>query len=84
MFSDPRPTVGTNPLLEQLRIVLFSQYQNKPDSRCIVFVRTREIANALLKYLSEQNELEAFSLNSKLLTGTNAKRENHGALISKV
>ena len=82
-FSEPQPTIGTNPLLEKLKEVLTQQYQNKPLSRCIIFVRTRPIAKVLINYLGEQSLLSPFSLNAKFLTGTNAKAEHFGEFMKR-
>ena len=75
---EPRLTINTNPLLEKLQDILAAQYRDKPNSRCIIFVRTRPVANALLSYLAEETRLLTFNLNAKLLTGANAKAEKLG------
>ena len=53
----------------------------KPNFRCIIFVRTRPVANALLSYLAEETRLLTFNLNAKLLTGANAKVEKLGKFV---
>ncbi|CAK8690224.1 unnamed protein product [Clavelina lepadiformis] len=74
----PRLTNNTNPLLERLQRKLAEEFYRLPQSRCIIFVKTRAIAKALLTYLNEQQDLARFHLNAKQLTGAGARSESGG------
>ena len=78
LFLAPRPTDEGNPLLDALTEKLCSEFEEKPNSRCIIFVKTRAIARALLTYLTEQRKLKKYQLNPKQMTGAAAHRENFG------
>jgi len=77
-FLEPRLNAEDNPLLVELTKKLEEEFQSKSHSRCIIFVKTRAIARALLTYLSENNKLKNYKLNPKQLTGAGARGENFG------
>ena len=67
-----------SPLLEELVEILFQQFQEKTDSRCIVFVETRVLAYVLPTYLNQNfqfKEVDAFAMQ---LTGKNAPKQEYG------
>ena len=72
-----------NALLDQLTATLEFEFKNKPNSRCIIFVKTREIVRALLDYLSDQPRLKPLKLNPKQLTGAGARTDNFGELFGR-
>lgn len=77
-IAAPQPTIKKNPLLEALYSVLISQYSRKPESRSIIFVKTREIAKAVLTYINDAPGLSSFNLKSLPMTGTHAKSTQFG------
>ncbi|ESN97093.1 hypothetical protein HELRODRAFT_114400 [Helobdella robusta] len=58
-----------NPKLEQLKTMLHEHYTLYPDSRCIIFCKTREMTVALVNWTKEADELK--SLNAEVLIGVN-------------
>ena len=71
---EPRPSKEDNPLLVELTRKLKEEFRVKPNSRCIIFVKTRAIARALLTYLTENLS----SLSPKQLTGAAARMDSFG------
>lgn len=82
-IAAPQPTIKKNPLLEALYSVLISQYSRKPESRSIIFVKTREIAKAVLTYINDAPGLSSFNLKSLPMTGTHAKSTQFGKNLVK-
>ena len=67
-----------SPLLERLVEILFQQFQESPDSRCIVFVETRVLAWALPAYLNENCQLQKVDAFAMQLTGKHAPKQDYG------
>ncbi|XP_059177099.1 antiviral innate immune response receptor RIG-I-like [Physella acuta] len=67
--------VSTNPNLEILSAIIKQRMANSQDSRCIIFVRTRALAEALADWL---NRSELSDLNASVFTGTSASEEKGG------
>lgn len=67
--------VSTNPNLEMLTVIIKQRMANNQDSRCIIFVRTRALAEALAEWL---NRSELSYLKASVFTGTSASEEKGG------
>ena len=50
------------------------EFDKQTEPRCIIFVKTREIAQALLECLKEEQALAMFNINPEYLTGSGTKR----------
>lgn len=72
--ADGTPT----PLLKKLVELLKGHFSTKPDSRCIVSVRTRVLAMLLAQYLNNDPSLQSFKWNATYLTGSGPGREEGG------
>ncbi|GFO10134.1 dicer-like protein 2 [Plakobranchus ocellatus] len=90
MFKDleevvSRQRANNNPNLEILATIL-RQYvvHNGTDSRGIVFVRTRMLADALVSWLSRCGENDLIALNAKKFTSTNVPEDEGGGRIIMV
>lgn len=70
-FTDSCSSEGTNPLLSKLCMLLHDEYQ-KNEPRCMIFVKTRFIAQTLCDCLKELEELSPFNINPEYFTGANA------------
>ncbi|XP_078494414.1 ATP-dependent RNA helicase DHX58-like [Ciona intestinalis] len=66
-----------NPMIEALYKILKTEFTKQPESKCIIFVRTRPIAKALITCI-EESEVEKLHLNPKQLTGAGAAVELGG------
>uniref|UniRef100_A0A914UPT3 RNA helicase n=1 Tax=Plectus sambesii TaxID=2011161 RepID=A0A914UPT3_9BILA len=64
------------PIVVKLRDVLKKQYEEKPDARTIIFVRTREMTNSLTEYLNYDPVLEGVFAAS--LTSANSSAAQGG------
>jgi len=47
-----------NPKLEGLKQILQKQFRKSPDSRCIIFVKTRDLVNAIHRWMTETPDLK--------------------------
>lgn len=83
LLLDPLLVESTNPLLLRLKQKLCDEFNENPTSRCIIFVKTRDIVRGLLSYLSQDQTLEKYKLNPKQLTGAGARRDNFGKFLLK-
>uniref|UniRef100_A0A915KLL1 Uncharacterized protein n=1 Tax=Romanomermis culicivorax TaxID=13658 RepID=A0A915KLL1_ROMCU len=63
-------------IVNQLKLLLLKEYEAKPDSRTLIFVRTRELALAVEKFINEDCSLSF--LNAGHLTGVNARKDSGG------
>jgi len=79
-LSDLKQQRAFNPMLFQLSKVIIENFVVKPDSRCIVFAKTRTIALGLVEYLKEEKMLNSCQLSPKFLTGAGARGEIGGEL----
>nr|XP_018668653.1 probable ATP-dependent RNA helicase DHX58 isoform X2 [Ciona intestinalis] len=66
-----------NPMINALYKILKTEFTKQPESKCIIFVRTRPIAKALITCI-EESEVEKLHLNPKQLTGAGAAVELGG------
>ncbi|XP_071167748.1 ATP-dependent RNA helicase DHX58-like isoform X2 [Mytilus edulis] len=65
-----------NPKLEALKDIVFKLYTEKPDSRVIVFTKTRESVQAIGNWMNEIDGLSC--LNPVIFVGTEASGEKGG------
>ena len=64
-----------NPNLKNLRNVLY-EYCKDPDSRCIIFVQTRVVAEGLVAWLD--SEEEDLNMKAAMFTGSSAGQDDKG------
>ncbi|XP_061172835.1 antiviral innate immune response receptor RIG-I-like [Saccostrea echinata] len=74
-------TTKENPLLLKLKDIIIDTYQTEPNMRGIIFVRTRELADILVQWMSSIEELK--HIKAKTCTGANAKRSEGGMTKNK-
>lgn len=67
-----------NPIVNELKRILLREYNEKNDSRTLIFVRTRELAKAVERYLNFEESLKF--LKAGRLTGVNASKDAGGRL----
>ena len=67
-----------NPKLNYLRDAVMEYYKENPDSRGIVFVKTREMTAALVNWMKDTAGLR--ELNPQNLVGSNAPSQKAGRL----
>jgi ERCC4-related helicase len=68
-------------ILEKLQEILETQYKNKPDTRAMVFVKTRSMAQHLSDYLNRCACIKPFAGEdglSRYLTSSNQSRKYGG------
>ena len=65
-----------NPKLNYLKDLILEFYNKAPDSRCIIFCKTREMTLALMNWMKETDGLK--ELNPHNLVGTNAPANQAG------
>lgn len=65
-----------NPKLEALKDIILKLYTEKPDSRVIVFIKTRESVQAIGNWMKETDDLRC--LNPVICVGTEASGEKGG------
>ena len=65
-----------NPKLNYLKELITKIYSEKPDSRGIIFCKTREMTVALTKWMNETPGLD--ELNPHNLVGSNAPSQSAG------
>ncbi|XP_056005193.1 antiviral innate immune response receptor RIG-I-like isoform X2 [Ostrea edulis] len=65
-----------NPKLETLKHMIADYFQENPDSRVIVFVKTRELVKAIETFMKETDELQF--LNPIQFVGVQANKERGG------
>ncbi len=61
--------VSENPVLKQLELRLASVFQKKPESSGIVFVRTREQAEAICDWISDSEFANNVGIKARMLVG---------------
>ena len=71
-----------NPKLKVLKDVIFKQCRENSESRIIVFVETRALAEALVNFMKETNGLN--SLKPTKFVGTNAAGTQGGKQYSTI
>ncbi|XP_013391117.1 probable ATP-dependent RNA helicase DDX58 isoform X2 [Lingula anatina] len=89
LFQEKEPTISEfaandtfkNPKLVKLEDMLRKAYEEKPDSRGIVFCKTRALTETLKNWMLETESLKA--LNPKCLVGTNAAVDKKGMTSSQ-
>ncbi|CAG2224487.1 DDX58 [Mytilus edulis] len=62
-----------NPKLEALKDIIFKLYKEKPDSRVIIFIKTRELVQAIENWMKDTDGLSC--LNPVKFVGTQASGE---------
>nr|CAB3237940.1 probable ATP-dependent RNA helicase DHX58 [Phallusia mammillata] len=67
-----------SPLLQKLIESIHQNFSSNPNSRCIIFARTRDIATSLVTCLADSQPLMEFNLNPDYLTGSGAKNSQGG------
>ncbi|CAC5422567.1 DDX58 [Mytilus coruscus] len=65
-----------NPKLEALKDIIFKLYKEKPDSRVIIFIKTRELVQAIENWMKDTDGLSC--LNPVKFVGTQASGEKGG------
>ncbi|XP_061171542.1 antiviral innate immune response receptor RIG-I-like isoform X2 [Saccostrea echinata] len=65
-----------NPKLEALKHMIVEYFKENPDSRVIVFVKTKELVKAIETFMNETDELR--NLNPKQFVGVQANKEKGG------
>ncbi|XP_062610169.1 antiviral innate immune response receptor RIG-I-like, partial [Saccostrea cucullata] len=65
-----------NPKLEALKHMIVDYFKDNPDSRVIVFVKTKELVKAIETFMNETDELR--NLNPKQFVGVQANKEKGG------
>ena len=65
-----------NPKLESLRQMIVDYFKENPDSRVIVFAKTRELVKAIESFMKETEELRI--LNPIQFVGVQANKEMGG------
>uniref|UniRef100_A0A2C9L1C0 RNA helicase n=1 Tax=Biomphalaria glabrata TaxID=6526 RepID=A0A2C9L1C0_BIOGL len=74
-----RASVDENPNLIRLSKILLEKLKDKgDDARCIIFVRTRALAESLAQWFNRHSILALKDLNAKIFTGINAAEEEGG------
>ncbi|XP_078588697.1 antiviral innate immune response receptor RIG-I-like [Branchiostoma floridae x Branchiostoma japonicum] len=66
----------SNPKLDQLKYMILQAYAEKPDSRCLLFCKTRALTIALLTWMQEDQALR--KLNPGRLVGAGASESTGG------
>ncbi|XP_078659837.1 antiviral innate immune response receptor RIG-I-like isoform X1 [Branchiostoma floridae x Branchiostoma belcheri] len=66
----------SNPKLDQLKYMILQAYTEKPDSRCLLFCKTRALTIALLTWMQEDEALR--KLNPGRLVGAGASESTGG------
>ncbi|KAI8494527.1 ATP-dependent RNA helicase ddx58 [Branchiostoma belcheri] len=66
----------SNPKLDQLKYMILQAYAEKPDSRCLLFCKTRALTIALLTWMQEDAALR--KLNPGRLVGAGARESTEG------
>ncbi|KAI8514011.1 ATP-dependent RNA helicase ddx58 [Branchiostoma belcheri] len=66
----------SNPKLDQLKYMILQAYAEKPDSRCLLFCKTRALTIALLTWMQEDEALR--KLNPGRLVGAGARESTEG------
>lgn len=74
-----RDTRNENPMLNWLKDLICDEFNNIPDSRGIIFCKTREMTVALVNWMKDTEELRRF--NPHNLVGTNAPSNKAGPSI---
>ena len=64
-----------NPLLEKLCEIILEEYQNRPQSRAILFVKTIDTTQALQDWIQDTPELEF--LNPGRIAGSRGQCDDH-------
>jgi ERCC4-related helicase len=67
-----------NPKLLELRKLVLNAFKTDPDSRGIIFVRTRDLVKAIHRWMEETDELRQFK--PVMFTGAQAKCNAGGTL----
>ena len=65
-----------NPKLEELKEIIFRLYRDKPESRVIVLIKTRDLVQAIENWMKETDGLSC--LNPVKFVGTQASEEKGG------
>jgi len=65
-----------NPKLEELKEIIFRLYKDKPDSRVIVLIKTRDLVQAIESWMKETDGLSC--LNPVKFVGAQASGEKGG------
>ncbi|KAM5192467.1 antiviral innate immune response receptor RIG-I isoform 1-T2 [Mantella aurantiaca] len=70
-----------NPKLEQLQFILSESYRENPETRTLLFVKTRALVAALKKWIEETPSLSF--LNPETLFGRSKRHDNIGMTLQK-
>jgi len=79
MSEDPK---YENPKLNHLKRIICEEYRKAPDSRGIIFCKTREMTVALVNWMFDTPELK--KLNPHNLVGSNAPSNKAGIYASSL
>ncbi|KAM4708598.1 antiviral innate immune response receptor RIG-I isoform 1-T2 [Discoglossus pictus] len=69
-----------NPKLEELEFILSESYHENPQTRSLLFVKTRALVSALKKWIEETEALRY--LKPEMLIGRNKRQENTGMTLT--
>ncbi|XP_062594929.1 ATP-dependent RNA helicase DHX58-like [Saccostrea cucullata] len=81
VIAKDRRKTEENPLLLTLKDIIIDTYRTEPNMRGIIFVRTRQLSEILVSWMSTDDELK--NIKAKTCTGSNAKRSEGGMTKNK-
>lgn len=68
---------NANPKLDEVKRLILQGAQKNPDLRCIVFVKTREMTEAIANWMNQDRQLKP--LGTKPLAGKGQSADKAGA-----